>query len=368
MAKQRQSQRKRYAPTTFLVIKGKSARSASSPTTLAASSKPRKHARYTTVPELATRIVDGETRYTLSSDGCVYFSDLLVRAASRIVRCTAAETTARRRDAAAAQALLDRRDAAAAQALLDARSSSSITTVDSNSSRAWPRGTDSALYAAVSARGGGDACTDWAGVSAAVLRDAAAAQALLDARSSSSTTTVGSNRSRAWPRGTDSALYAAVSARGGGDACTDWAGVSAAVLRQLPKAATTKADVERRKACGVAACAKRWRTVFAPLESSRDLVRGLDGFARDNPELDRSVAAELQRAVMAEEQAQTLRAAEDERGTSAAEQRAAAPAPAAPPPPPPRAVASAASVSAVVAALLPSTLREPSTPSISALS
>ena len=307
MAKQRQSQRKRNAPTTFLVIKGKSARSASSPTTLAASSKPRKHARYTTVPELATRIVDGETRYTLSSDGCVYFSDLLVRAASRIVRCTAAETTARRRDAAAAQALLDRRDAAAAQALLDARSSSSITTVDSNSSRAWPRGTDSALYAAVSARGGGDACTDWAGV-------------------------------------------------------------SAAVLRQLPKAATTKADVERRKACGVAACAKRWRTVFAPLESSRDLVRGLDGFARDNPELDRSVAAELQRAVMAEEQARTLRAAEDERGTSAAEQRAAAPAPAAPPPPPPRAVASAASVSAVVAALLPSTLREPSTPSISALS
>ena len=295
MAKQRQSQRKRNAPTTFLVIKGKSARSASSPTTLAASSKPRKHARYTTVPELATRIVDGETRYTLSSDGCVYFSDLLVRAASRIVRCTAAETTARR-------------------------------------------------------------------------RDAAAAQALLDARSSSSTTTVDSNSSRAWPRGTDSALYAAVSARGGGDACTDWAGVSAAVLRQLPKAATTKADVERRKACGVAACAKRWRTVFAPLESSRDLVRGLDGFARDNPELDRSVAAELQRAVMAEEQAQTLRAAEDERGTSAAEQRAAAPAPAAPPPLPPRAVASAASASAVVAALLPSTLREPSTPSISALS
>ena len=296
MAKQRQSQRKRAPPTTFLVIKGKSARGASSLLlTLEASSKPRKHARYTTVPELATRIVDGETRYTLSSDGCVYFSEVLVRAASRIVRCTEAETTARR-------------------------------------------------------------------------RDAAAAQALLDARSSSSTTTVGSNRSRAWPRGTDSALYAAVSARGGGDACTDWAGVSAAVLRQLPKAATTKADVERRKACGAAACAKRWRTVFAPLESSRDLVRGLDGFARDNPELDRSVAAELQRAVMAEEQARTLRAAEDERGTSAAEQRAAAPAPAAPPPLPPRAVASAASASAVVAALLPSTLREPSTPSISALS
>lgn len=111
----------------------------------------------------------------------------------------------------------------------------------------------------------------------------------------------GTKSYKQWFAYEDRALYCAVAAQGGGERRLDWVEIARAVVRSIPETLTA-----RRGARSEEVCAERWRLYFAPHQSARDLVWGLDRLVRANPEVDARLVRELQREIDVEERIQLV--------------------------------------------------------------